>query len=470
MLKFSSIDTCISSYIRRGYLQSDCGWHIRDRFTLSQCNLTSPRFKYVLKPTMSLSTLWTSFLKSISSFNGDLSTMTAPPFILSPVSLVEYSQYWGEHPDLFLDPVLMNKDGSTVSSCAPDVRRLIAVTRWFISTLRSQYCSRSESMGTEKKPLNPFLGEVFVGKWPDSSVDGSHGDTILISEQVSHHPPVTAYTIKNDKNKVLLQGYNGIKASISATLINVKQYGHAILDLKDCNETYLITFPPLHIEGIITASPFVELEGTSYIQSSSGALAVIDYSGRGFFSGKKNTFKANIFPDLMTSSNRDNAIVNINGQWSGKSYIEKGSCPTTSSSELFYNALNNVPETLVVKPIEEQNNLELRKAWQPVAEAIRLGNYDTIHEQKTKIEEAQRKMRKSEKARGDTWKTRWFDEKDLLNTNAGDDPLISLAKVASLSIENIPLGAKAGSKHERGQALHWRFNEDKWNKEKVIQV
>jgi hypothetical protein len=44
-------------------------------------------------------------------------------------------------------------------------------------------------MGSEKKPLNPVLGEVFYGNWPDK--DG-RGETKLVSEQVSHHPPITA--------------------------------------------------------------------------------------------------------------------------------------------------------------------------------------------------------------------------------------------------------------------------------------
>ena len=34
-----------------------------------------------------------------------------------------------------------------------------------------------------------------------------------MSEQVSHHPPVTAYAIKT-KARVVLQGYNGITSSI----------------------------------------------------------------------------------------------------------------------------------------------------------------------------------------------------------------------------------------------------------------
>ncbi|PAK71758.1 hypothetical protein B8W95_13150, partial [Staphylococcus pasteuri] len=38
--------------------------------------------------------------------------------------------------------------------------------------------------GSEKKPLNPFLGEQFLGDW-------DNGELVLTVEQVSHHPPIT---------------------------------------------------------------------------------------------------------------------------------------------------------------------------------------------------------------------------------------------------------------------------------------
>jgi hypothetical protein len=53
------------------------------------------------------------------------------------------------------------------------------VLKWFLSTLRQQYCSRNEKLGSEKKPLNPFLGELFLGQWEDAC-----GITHLVSEQV----------------------------------------------------------------------------------------------------------------------------------------------------------------------------------------------------------------------------------------------------------------------------------------------
>jgi len=127
---------------------------------------------------------WSAFLKSIASFSGDLSSLTAPPFILSSKSLVEFSSYWAEHPSVFVAPA---------GEEDPEKRALL-VLKWFLSTLKQQYASRSERFGNEKKPLNPFLGELFLGKWVDAA-----GTTELVSEQVRFEfpaigkmPPLTA--------------------------------------------------------------------------------------------------------------------------------------------------------------------------------------------------------------------------------------------------------------------------------------
>jgi hypothetical protein len=102
--------------------------------------------------------------------------MTAPAFILSTKSLTEFSSYWTEHPSVFVAPAA-EKDPA---------KRAMLVLKWFLSTLKQQYASRSEKLGSEKKPLNPFLGELFLGKWEDEA-----GTTHLVSEQVRYaHPSV----------------------------------------------------------------------------------------------------------------------------------------------------------------------------------------------------------------------------------------------------------------------------------------
>lgn len=449
------------------------------------------------------SSAWTSFLKSIASFNGDLSSLTAPPFILSPVSLTEFSQYWAEHPDLFLESSFINADNfkEKLSEIDPNVEtpelaKMLSVTKWFISTLKSQYCSRNETMGSEKKPLNPFLGELFVGKWENKS-NPEFGETVLLSEQVSHHPPITAYSIFNDKNNVNLQGYNQVKASFTKSLmLTVKQYGHTLLNVKD--DEYLLTPPPLHIEGILMASPFVELDGKSYIQAKNGLFTVVEFSGRGYFSGKKNSFKAKIFKDYESYKNKENSIYTISGQWSGVSKITKTLENGKKSDEiLFYDADRTGAEHLVVKPVEEQHPLESRKAWLETAKAIKNNDFDGIAKAKTELEETQRELRKQEEEKGISWQRRWFvdfdysndsdetnkdaNENDTTNENANnndtlekpsdDDSFLALANKFNLSTKNVPSGTLIGDKEDKKEGLtsiHWRFKRDLWNNESEI--
>lgn len=61
-----------------------------------------------------------SFLKSIATFTGDLSTLTAPSFILSGTSILEYSSYWGEHPDLLC----------SIAAAGDAEARMVAVVKW----------------------------------------------------------------------------------------------------------------------------------------------------------------------------------------------------------------------------------------------------------------------------------------------------------------------------------------------------
>ena len=136
----------------------------------------------------------------------------------------------------------------------------------------------------------------------------------------SHHPPVTAYHIQNKEHGVYLEGYNAQKASFSTT-IHVKQIGHAVFSIPAYDETYLITLPNLHIEGLVFGSPFIELNDKTYITSSSGYTAKIDYSGKGWLSGQKNSFTATLFP---TGKERD-TLYTVKGRWTKSFEIFEGS-------------------------------------------------------------------------------------------------------------------------------------------------
>ncbi|PLB40759.1 OSBP family protein [Aspergillus candidus] len=362
---------------------------------------------------------WSSFLKSIASFNGDLSSLTAPPFILSPTSLTEYSAYWAEHPSIFVAPA---------READPEKRALL-VLKWFLTTLHQQYCSRSEKLGSEKKPLNPFLGELFIGKW---SSDPEVGETTLISEQVSHHPPATAYAIQNEKHGVQLQGYNAQKASFSNT-IQIKQIGHALLTLTPPGadpqdpaqqEQYLITLPYLHVESLIYGTPFMELEKTTRIVSSTGYTAKIDYSGKGWLSGKKNTFNASLYKE---SEGEKKPLYTADGQWS-KSFSIKNA--RTKDVIDTYTVDENPTTPLQVAPLEEQDLYESRRAWRDVAGGILKGDMDSVSVAKGTIENAQRELRKVENSENTEWQRRFFKRVD--GTDEQFQNLFSRANLESL--------------------------------------
>ncbi|KAF8626690.1 hypothetical protein AX15_004774 [Amanita polypyramis BW_CC] len=342
---------------------------------------------------------WTSFLKSIASFSGDLSSLTAPPFILSPVSLTEYPAYWCEYPELF----------SAIASAKSKEERALVILRWFISTLKGQYTSRNESMGSEKKPFNPVLGELFYGHWPDK--DG-RGRTDLLVEQVSHHPPITAYVIENKSKGLRLRGHSAQKTSFSSGSLYVKQIGHAILTVETPTgeqEEYLITLPKLRIDGLWYGSPYIELTDTSYIIGG-GYISTIEYKGKGYFSGKSHSFKAIVTPFS------NNGGHTIEGTWHQSSKFTKGGYhwPTPD----FHDVSAPKDEVTAVggDGNGEMGELETRQLWKLVAKGIKEGNFEMAGKEKSRIENEQRQRRKDEASVGTTWQLKHFThvENDLV--------------------------------------------------------
>lgn len=109
------------------------------------------------------------FLAHIATVNTDLSNITAPPFVLAKKSAVEFPAAWCSHQPLFL---------AQGEPTEPEERAL-AVLKNFLCSLKAQTYTGSSEKDGAKKPLNAFLGELFL-----ATFDGSDGASHLISEQV----------------------------------------------------------------------------------------------------------------------------------------------------------------------------------------------------------------------------------------------------------------------------------------------
>ncbi|ORY06584.1 Oxysterol-binding protein [Basidiobolus meristosporus CBS 931.73] len=330
---------------------------------------------------------FTSFLKDVASFTGDLSALTCPAFLLNGISLLEYSGYWADHPELF----------AAISEPESPADRMVAAARWFTSTLYGSYYARCVG-SSEKKPYNPILGEQFLCKWND--INGC-GETRLLAEQVSHHPPISAFYVENTKAGVYVNGHCGQKSKFKGTTIQVIQTGRVTLRLTKNDEVYVVTYPDLYIRSLFTGSPFLELIGTTTIECSNGLVTEFEFLGKPWFGGKYHKFTGNIY----NKEAPENILYTIAGRWMADSTITNNA---TNKSETFFDATAAPPAERQVAPLEEQKDNESRKVWSKVTESLQKQDYVAANTFKSDIENAQRALRKERADSGEEWKQQLF--------------------------------------------------------------
>lgn len=211
----------------------------------------------------------------------------------------------------------------------------------------------------------------------------------------------------------------------------MKQIGHSLLTITppgaDKNdpsqrERYVISLPTLHVESLIYGTPFIELEKSTRIASSTGYVAKVDYSGKGWLSGKRNTFTASLYKE---SEGEKKPLYCVDGQWS-EAFVIKDA--RTKEEVDRYSVKDTKTAPFDLAPIEQQDHYESRRAWKDVAAAIERGDMDTTSAAKSKIENAQREMRRVERSEGREWERRFFNR---VSEN-DDQELLKLAKVANL--------------------------------------
>ena len=191
--------------------------------------------------------------------------------------------------------------------------------------------------------------------------------------------------------------------------------------------------------------PFVELNSATYITSSTGYTAKIDYAGKGWLSGKKNHFSAVLHP----TGKEKEVLYTLEGQWTDTFTIKSGGGSGLSKLksepiETYDAKVKTTP--LTTRPIEQQDPYESNRAWNKVSQGIVAGNMDIVHNEKSKIENTQREMRKKEQAEGKEWQRKYFIR------NSPPDELFD--KLAN------PIGERIEADKTGGI---WRFDENKKN-------
>ncbi|KAF6034093.1 OSBPL8 [Bugula neritina] len=259
----------------------------------------------------------------------DLSKVTLPTFILEPRSLLEKFADYYYHCNIL----------SRAARCDDALTRMKEVVRWYVSGFY-------KTPKGVKKPYNPILGEKFRCYWLNEETKSR---TFYIAEQISHHPPVSAFYVTNRQD--------GFSISC-AVLAKSKFYGNSVSAVMD--------------------GPFM---GSS------------DSSNK--ISGKIKFGHETLFT--------------LDGRWDQEVFLkDKSTGHQESLWRVDNETLSNRLKRFTV-PLDCQEEFESERLWQHVGEALRSADQEKATHEKFLLEEAQRNAAKGRKLTNSVHKPALFE-------------------------------------------------------------
>lgn len=349
----------------------------------------------------------------------DLTKVVLPTFILERRSLLEMYADFFAHPDLF----------SSIPDYESPEERMIQIVKWYLSAF---HAGRKSSIA--KKPYNPILGEIFLCHWnldgndsvspksteessghQNSSQDSSEpsisdietfskrlpkGSLLFVAEQVSHHPPVSAFYAENPDKQISCCAHIYTKSKYLGLSVGVHNIGKGVISVLRHNETYVCTFPSAYGRSILTV-PWVELGGSVNITcEQTGYSANIEFATKPFYGGKKNRVTGEIL-----RPNKE-IFLTIDGEWNGCMYYK--SPPNSKDNKVFVDTTSLPVIKKNVRSISCQESYESRNVWKEVTRALKLHDVNSATAAKSYIEQRQRDLLKERTDKGVDWETRYF--------------------------------------------------------------
>lgn len=162
------------------------------------------------------------------------------------------------------------------------------VVKWYLSGLYK----RPHGL---KKPYNPLLGEQFRCYWEQQSIndDQTPSDqmtkTFYVAEQISHHPPVSAFYCVNRHQGVVCKGVVQVSSNYYGNSVSAILNGKVRLSLINRGEDYFMTMPYAHCKGILFGGLTFELGGKVRISCERTNYSCdLDFKLKPFFGGEMN--------------------------------------------------------------------------------------------------------------------------------------------------------------------------------------
>ncbi|XP_072309387.1 oxysterol-binding protein-related protein 8 isoform X5 [Eucyclogobius newberryi] len=333
------------------------------------------------------SLIWT-LLKQVRP-GMDLSKVVLPTFILEPRSFLDKLSDYYYHAD-FLSQAAVEENA---------YNRMKKVVKWYISG----FYKKPKGL---KKPYNPIIGETYRCMWLHQETNSK---TFYIAEQVSHHPPVSAFYVSNRKDGFCVSGSILAKSKFYGNSLSAILDGEARLSFLNRGEDYVMNMPYAHCKGILYGTMTLELGGQITIMcEKTGYSAQLDFKLKPFLGSSDcvNQFSGKI-------KLGKEVLATLEGHWDSEIFIND---KKTGTMETFFDPTPELRQRRLTRctvPPEEQGEFESERLWQHVTRAINNKDQTEATNEKFHLEEAQRKCARERKAKCEDWNPALFEQDPL---------------------------------------------------------
>jgi hypothetical protein len=224
------------------------------------------------------------------SIGKDISKLSVPVYFNDPTSLLQKCAQSLEYNSILDEAIKIEETAMRLA--------YIAVHAISVVTICERNCT---------KPFNPVLGETYEMVTDDFE---------FISEQVSHHPPLTANFCRGKKSNYTFWNNQKTNTKFTGKSMDFIQQYRTYIELPDHSETYEIIAPVFSAHNLIIGTPYIDLGGSSSIRIIEKPTyeCQLKYIKRGWIS--KDEFK--VEGDVLQNGIK---LYKIHGHWNSKVFI-----------------------------------------------------------------------------------------------------------------------------------------------------
>ncbi|KAL9053192.1 MAG: hypothetical protein Q9162_004923 [Coniocarpon cinnabarinum] len=155
----------------------------------------------------------------------------------------------------------------------------------------------------------------------------------------------------------------------------------------------------MYARGILFGKMKYELGDHSYVKCpETGLEADIEFTNKGYFSGKDNAVKGVI-------KNRAGKILfEVSGEWNGKMFVKDSA---SGKQDLVFDATSARETYPNARPVEEQEECESQRLWLKTTQALKRRDHEAATEEKSRIEDRQREEA-ARRGAEDKWEPKLF--------------------------------------------------------------